>query len=90
MYYGPVYFEPLLIKLQVAFLTLYYSLNSDLHPISPNNNTVRSNRQDMRMNEMITKKWNIVMLEQIPWSSTIKNVEEQCGEDTCWCWGLRG
>ena len=56
MYYGPVYFEPLLIKLQVAFLTLYYSLNSDLHPISPNNNTVRSNRQDMRMNEMITKK----------------------------------
>ena len=27
------------IKLQVAFLTLYYSPNIDPHPISPNDNT---------------------------------------------------
>ena len=43
------------IKLQVAFLILYYSPISDPHPISPNNNTAWSNRQVMRMEEMIIK-----------------------------------
>ena len=37
MYYGPSLFQA--IKLQVAFLILYYSPISDPHPISPNNNT---------------------------------------------------
>ena len=32
------------IKLLVAFLILYYSPNSDPHPISPNNNSVWSDR----------------------------------------------
>ena len=48
------------------------SLNSEPHTISPNNNTACLNRQVMRMNEMIMI--NIVMLEQILSSSTIRNV----------------
>ena len=35
------------------------SSNGEPNPISPNNNTVWSNRQVMRTDEMITKRWNV-------------------------------
>ena len=48
------------------------SPDSDPYLISPNNNTAWSNGQIMRMNEMIAKDENVVMLELILSSSTIQ------------------
>ena len=67
------------------------SPTSDPHPISPNINTAWPNRCVMRNNEMITKdKNNVVMLEQILSSSTIRNVWRTVWRRFMLMFGLKG
>ena len=61
-----------------------------LPTITLNNNTVWSNRQVMRINEMITKDGMLWCSNKFSQAVSYGMYEEQYREDACWSWGLEG